>query len=79
MWAIDEDSCYGFARESSGTVFIRIPSFVSHIERSNVFQLPGRAAAVDRYVRDAYGAEETGFPFTGRPAACLSFARSMLD
>lgn len=79
LWAIDEDACYGFAREQGGVVFIRVPSFVSHIERSNVFQLPGRAAAVDRYIRDTYEAEEAEFPFTGRPAACLRFGRSLLD
>jgi len=52
---------------------------VTYIERSGAFALPGRAAAVERYMKDRFKAVPARYNFYGRDVACLAFDRPLLD
>lgn len=80
-WALDEylDTAGFINTNAAGdTVYLRVASFTAHIERLGIFQLPGRSAAVERYVRDMYGATDDYFAFQGKSVSCISFPHERL-
>ena len=80
LWALDEFDCSGFvAAGTEDMVYVRVTSFVTYIERSGAFALPGRAAAVERYMKDRFKAAPARYNFYGRDVACLAFDRHLLD
>lgn len=79
LWAADEGfTTANFIARSDEYLWVRVDSFVAFIERSGAFQLPGRAAAVKRFLTDHYEATPDQLAFQGRPAACLRLSLCLL-
>lgn len=78
LWALDETDTFPFIQCQGDKVFIRVASFVNYVNKQGSFQLPGRAAAVDRYLRDQYRATPAMHAFVGREVTCLSIHKESL-
>lgn len=82
LWALDEPDCFMFVSADTENVYVRVTSFVTHIEKQGAFRLPGRQAAVTRYLRDRYQAEDATHAFVargGRAVSCLSIRKHLLE
>lgn len=85
LWALEEIDCDGFVRripsDADGNperIAVRVTNFAAHIERTGVFQLPGRAAAVRRYLLDTYDGDEREVSFAGRPTLAVVINKERL-
>lgn len=78
-WAMQEPEAYNFAIHdpNEGRIYVRVINFVNFIDRAGGFQLPGRAAAVERYLLDNYDGHKTQHPFSGARRDCLSISDAL--
>lgn len=81
LWLLDEPDAAGILRlnPEQGEILVRVTNFVTYINRNGSFTLPGRAAAVRRYLLDNYGGveEERDF-FNGKKVKCMVIRQDLV-
>ena len=80
LWALEEPDSASFIRRDPEhfRIFVRVTNFVNFIERSGAFQLPGRSAAVERYLIDNYDGRKEMHAFGQQHVRCLSLDADLL-
>ena len=76
LWLKDEPDVGSILRvdPEEGRMYVRVVNFVTHVNRTGSFTLPGKQAAVHRYLVDNYDGREEEHSFFSKKVKCLSIS-----